>query len=220
MESALFQQHGAAGLVQQVAMATTHRLAHRAEQMLRAMIRIESPADRLAAFNAGGPLVICLCLDTFPNSLGIARAALIAGLTRSWGVSPSHGAPKRVIKAVCKAMATFKGDVLVIQGGLRLFKLHASSHMVETVAMVEATATAMRSFRHDETVQHFGATVISVVNSIEPRRLKDAHGEMGANSIMVTSVALAVSSPPSLRIGDRSWQEVVLATYPRLRVRQ
>ena len=224
METALFAQHGPAGLVQQVALATQHGLPHQAEQCLRAMIRIQTLGDHRAAFRAGGPWVIALCLETFPTSLGLARAALIAGLFRSWrgGIAPFHGAPtKRVVKAICKAMKTFKHDLLVVNGGLRLLKLHASStyRLVETPAVVETVAESMRTFPNNDPVQHFGAHAIAAINGVEPCDLKAAHGEMGYNAIAVTSVAMAVESPPSLRIGNQSWQQVVLAVYPRLRER-
>ena len=77
----------------------------------------------------------------------------------------------------------------------------------------------MRRFGNHPRVQLYGAYTISSINGLEPTDIKCAHGEVGYNSIAVTSVEMAVLSPPSLQIGQRSWQEVVLATYPRLRVR-
>ena len=88
----LFQQSGPAGLVAQVDLATQHGLTQLAETALRAMTHIQSLADRRAAFQANGPMVIAQCLATFPNSLPIAHAALTAGLLRAWngGVAPFH----------------------------------------------------------------------------------------------------------------------------------
>ena len=225
MEQADFHHNGAVGLVQRVDQATQRMDAQQAERYLRAMIQMHSLSDRRAAFNANGPMVIAQCLATFPRSLGIARAALIAGLFKSWsgGVAPFHGAPtKRVVKAVLKAMRTFsKYDLFVAQGGLRLLKLHTRSQyrLVETVAVVEATAAAMRRWPNDFLVQDCGAHVISAINGVEPKDIKEAHGELGYNSIAVTSVALAVSSPPSLHIQGQSWQQLVLTCYPKLRLR-
>ena len=220
----LFQQSGPAGLVAQVDLATQHGLTQLAETALRAMTHIQSLADRRAAFQANGPMVIAQCLATFPNSLPIAHAALTAGLLRAWngGVAPFHGAPtERVVKVVVKAMQTFKTALVLIQGGLRLLKLHTSSqyHLVETPAVVETAAAAMRRWPADMTVQHYAAAVISAINGVEPKDLKEAHGEMGYNSIAVTSVALAVSMPPSLQIQGQPWQQLVLTCYPKLRLR-
>ena len=226
MSAHLFQQTGAAGLVQMVALATQHGLTRLAETALRAMSHITAHADRLAAHNAGGGRVIAECLNTFPTSLGIARAALVAGLYRAWGggLAPFHDArvpTSTVIQAVVAAMKRFPMDTLVQQGGVRLLDCHARSQhkLVETPSVVEAVAATMRAFVHDGTIQHLGASAIASVNGIQPSELKRAHAKAGYDAIHVTSVALAVSSPPSLQIGGRSWQEVVLATYPRLRDR-
>ena len=224
MDALLYNQHGAAGLVQRVDVATQHSLPQQAELCLRAMIHMDSLADRRAAFQANGPMVIAQCLATFPNSLPIAHAALTAGLLRAWngGVAPFHGAPtQQVVKAVVKAMQTFKTDLVLIQGGLRLLKLHTSSqyHLVETPVVVETAAAAMRRWPADMTVQSFGAHVFAAINGVEPKDLKDAHGELGYNSIAVTSVALATASPPSLHIQGQSWQQLVLTCYPKLRLR-
>lgn len=224
METLRFERYGAAGLVEKVRTATRTRSPQHAEQFLRAMIRLETREDQRAAFDAGAPLVIAECLTTFPKELGIARAALVAALFRSWkgGIFPFRGAPtKEVVKAIGKAMLTFKQDLLVVQGGLRLLRLHTSSEyqLVETVACVEAAAMGMRMFPLDDSVQHFGAHVIASANGMEPGDLKRAHGEIGYNSIVCTSVAMAVNSPPSLRIGDTSWQDLVLACHPRFRER-
>ena len=225
MELADFQQHGAVGLVQLVDQATQRMDAQHAERYLRAMIQMHSLGDRRAAFHANGPMVIAQCLATFPRSLGIARAALIAGLFKSWsgGVAPFHGArTKRVVKAVLKGMRTFsKYDLFVTQGGLRLLNLHTRSQyrLVETVAVVEQVAAAMRRWPNDFLVQDFGAHVIAAINGVEPREIKDAHGEVGYNTIATLSVALAVSSPPSLQIQGQPWQQLVLTCYPKLRLR-
>lgn len=220
----LFQQHGPAGLVRQVAQATMHGLPNRAESMLRAMLHIHSREDRLAALQARGPAVIAVCLKTFPKSLGIARAALIAGLAQCWngGVAPFFGArTKCVVKAILKAMATFKTDLLVCKGGVRLLALHASSRtrMVEAPSVVEQTAVVMRRWPDDMIVQNFGARVIGAYNGVEPHQIKEVHGEVGYNSIAVTSVALAVSTRPSLQIRGQPWQQLVLTCYPKLRQR-
>ena len=222
----VFQQAGAAGLVQMLALATQHGLTQLAETALRAMTHIGTNADRLAAHNAGGARVIAECLNMFPASPAIARAALVTGLHRAWGggLAPFHDArvpTAAVIQAVVAAMKRFPTDVAVQQGGVRLLDCHARSQhkLVETPAVVVAVAAAMRTFVHDGVIQHLGASAIVSVNGIQPRNLKRAHAEAGYDAIHVTSVALAVSSPPSLQIGGRSWQEVVLAHYPRLRER-
>ena len=126
-----------------------------------------------------------------------------------------------MVKAVVKAMETFKTDLVLIQGGVRLLKLHTSSQfrLVETPAVVETAAEAMKRWPADATVQHYAAAVISAINGVEPKDIKEAHGEMGYNSIAVTSVALATASPPSLHIQGQSWQHLVLTCYPKLRLR-
>ena len=224
MDALLYNQHGPAGLVQRVDFAMQHSLPQQAELCLRAMIHMDSLADRRSAFNAGGPMIIAQCLTTFHHSLPIARAALVVGLFRSWngGVAPFHGAPtQQVVKAVVKAMQTFRTDLVLIQGGLRLLKLHTSSQyrLVETPPVVETAAAAMRRWPADMTVQSFGAHVFAAINGVEPKDIKEAHGEMGYNSIAVTSVALAVSMPPSLHIQGQPWQHLVLTCYPKLRLR-
>ena len=226
MSLQVFQQAGTVSLVQTLGVANQHRIPQLADTALRAMMHITTRADQLAAHNAGAAMVITECLHTFSTSLGVTRAALVAGLYRAWGggLEPFHDAwvpTAAVIKAIVAAMKRFPADLLVQQGGVRLLDCHARSRhrLVETPSAVEAVASAMRTFMHDGAIQHLGASAIASVNGIEPSDLKRAHAKAGCDAIHVTSIALAVSSPPSLQIGGRPWQEVVMATYPRLRER-
>ena len=226
METALFNQHGPAGLVRQVALSTQHGLLQNAEAYLRAMIRITTRADHRRAHRAGGALVVTQCLLSFPTSVAIARAALIAGLYRCYGERhyPFHTSAEHtttVVKAILATMKAFNADYLTISGGLRLLKCHVLSRheLVEAPAVVEAAAAAMRTFPNSLPIQTIGAHVLVGYNAIEPCDIRSLHGEAGYNSIAVTSITMAVASPPSLRIGQESWQTVVLKCYPRLRSR-
>ena len=216
---------GVRRLVAQLRDATARGLADRAAIGLVALCALDAPRDRRALREAGGAPVVARALDALlaVASARHARCAL-AALERAWGVH-DVGADAAVVAAVLRAMAAHGEDLGVQQGALRLLRLHAAgaARLAHAPGVAEAAARAARRFDTDAPVQRWAATVVALLNSLEPAEVAAAHGASGCARLATASVELAVWAqprhPPALLVGQRPWHEAVLAVHPRLRER-
>ena len=219
---------GVRRLVAQISDATARGLAVRAAIGLVALCALDAPRDRRALRLAHGGHVVAMALDAFAaGDAPLARCGLTA-LERAWCRRALHdwGADAAVVAAVLRVMARHAADVGVQRRGLRVLELHAAgaARLAHAPRVVEAAARAARRFVGDECVQLWAATVVALLNGLDPAQVAAAHGASGCARLAAASVELAVWAearpPPALRVGQRPWHAVVLAVHPRLRERR
>ena len=222
----LLARHGAAGLVQQTRQAVNAAQRQRAMLCVAALTRVELANDQAALRAAGGADALAAALDAYRADVQLAHFALTA-LERAWATRGPTVPTAAVVRAVLRAMAAHGSDLLAVQCGLRVLRLHAAGEagVVEAPRVLDAVALAMRGpHRDDPTVRRWGAECATLLAGLEPAAVRAAHGEVGELGMAATSVALAVESerrpPPALLLGHAvPWFAMVLACHPRLRER-
>lgn len=222
----LHARHGVVGLVLQTRQAVSAAERQRATLCVAALTRVELPNDQAALRAAGGADALAAALDAFRADVQLAQWALTA-LERAWATRGPAVPTAAVVRAVLRAMAAHGFDLLAVQCGLRLLRLHTAGEacVVEAPQVLDAVALAMRGpHRADPTVRRWGAECATLLSGLEPASVRAAHGEVGELRMAATSVALAVESaarpPPALLVGQgEPWYTMVLACHPRLRER-
>jgi hypothetical protein len=210
---ALVAQYSATDLVSQLRLATDRCQRERTALLCGALIRIEDDAARV-----DGAEVVANAISKFPTDKIVVGVALGA-LSYSW--PPPATSTKRVLNIVMEAMARFKTQLLVMQAGVRILKLHSASNqqIVLAPSVMKTVYGAMQSFPHDDMINHWGAQVVSMLNGIEPEEVIRAHGNMNYTAMHVQSIALAITAhrPTTLVLNGTPWHDLILDLHPRLR---
>ena len=128
---------------------------------------------------------------------------------------------ERLVTAVLTSMPRHHADRLTVSAGVRLLKMHAlsSQRLVLAPQVLTAIAAAMRSYPHDDTVQHWSAEGVVALNQVEPADVIAAHGQASYDAMCLTSIHLALTAlrPATLLISGTAWHDIILQQFPRLR---
>ena len=86
-------------------------------------------------------------------------------------------------------------------------------------SVLAGVARMMRSFREDETIQHYGAEALCALNGIEVRDVIAAHGAVNYATLYVTTIEMATLAPHpvTLMVSGRPWNALIMELYPQRR---